>query len=170
MDRRFVILVASTLAIAGCQAVQTQRASSSFLEVAAQDEAAHAQLAAAASMIGESQQVRDLGAKLTSDHSKAKAETLALARTLGVSVSAEPEAADATKLADLQKLPGSKFDTAFVQHLASEYRRDIKLYGEQANAEAPEVAALVKARLPMLEDNLKATESLASKLSTNSAS
>ncbi len=86
---------------------------------------------------GSTEGVRNYGAKLQADHTRALEKTTALAKPLGVPIPSEPSAEALEHYAALEKLSGPAFDSAFAGHMVMGHEKAIeKFHG--ADARQPE--------------------------------
>jgi putative membrane protein len=155
-----LIGVGMAFAIAGT--VQSQDASAAkFLTTAIQGNMAEVKMGELAQKRGKSEDVRDFGETLVTDHGKGLQKSSSLAKSLGIMPPAQPTA-DAQKMYDaMSKLSGDEFDKQFAMHMVMDHQKDIAAYQAQArDAASPEVAAFAKETLPTLEKHLKAAQSI----------
>jgi putative membrane protein len=134
---------------------------SKFLQSAIQTDIAEIHLAKLAQQQSSDSGVKEYASLLQADHSKSLQKTSALAKTLGVTVPAEPSAEAQQHSAELAKLAGQDFDAEFVNHMIAGHRDAIKKFGEQAHANPNKaIADLAAQKLPTLKEHLAAAESL----------
>ena len=87
---------------------------SKFATAAANGGMAEVALGKLAQEKGASQQVKDFGAMMVTDHSKANNELMAIAKAKNITLPATVDAEHQKKMDDLQKLSGKDFDKAYV--------------------------------------------------------
>lgn len=104
-----------------------------------------------------SAQVKQFGAKLVSDHTKADQELTTLAKRNGVKLS-EVESAQVDSLKDLK---GEAFDHSFLEMMVKDHQVAIDQVEKAENqAENKEVKALLRKTLPTLRDHERHAEQL----------
>jgi len=133
----------------------------SFLKKAMEGDNSEMHLGQIAAKRGASQGVRDFGRMLNTDHAKAKADALAVARAHHVAPTDEmaPEAkAEARKLSPLS---GKAFDREFASYMVKDHKQDIADFEEEARTGDHSTAALASRTLPTLRKHLSVAEKLA---------
>lgn len=111
---------------------------------------------------GASEDVREFGAMLATDHGAVRRDVAELARTMGVAVIDDtlPEA-DA-EYARLQGLNGAAFDQEFLSYMIEVHQKDIETFREEARSDDPQaVTALASQTVPILEKHLETARDLA---------
>lgn len=109
---------------------------------------------------GVSAETKQFGRMLVADHTKAKRQMVALARSVGVGVptSATIEA-DAERV-KLIALSGKSFDQEFAQYMVQDHQADIAKFKQEAAAGDGAVSAMARKQLPTLERHLQMASSL----------
>ncbi|HET8697797.1 MAG TPA: DUF4142 domain-containing protein [Gammaproteobacteria bacterium] len=149
------------LLFAGAAAAQGDAGAAKFLEEAIRGNLAEVRMGELAQQRGKSNEARDFGKQLVSDHKMALEKSATLAKELGVRVPTEPSAAASKAYEMLSKLSGEQFDREFAMHMVMDHRKDIAEYRAAAtNGSAPDVASLAKETLPTLEKHLAAAQAL----------
>lgn len=105
--------------------------------------------------------VRELGAKLKSDHAEQAAEIERMLKPLGVAVPAEPSAQAELDHAALARLSGAEFDAAFLDLTRASHAQAIEKYGAETHANPDRALGEFASRsLPVLREHLAAAEAL----------
>jgi putative membrane protein len=160
---KIVIAVAFVAAsLAGTASAAANSGGASFLTEAMQGDNSETALGALAARRGTSEGVRRFGAMLAADHSRGKAEAVAVARKLHVPVTDRlaPEAVkERLKLAGLT---GRAFDREFARYMVDDHRKDIaKFTAETSRPDQPAIVALARKTIPVLRKHLATAKSLA---------
>ena len=147
--------------LAGVAAAQSDAGATKFLEEAIRGNLAEVRMGELAQQRGKSNEAREFGKQLVSDHKMALEKTSQLAKELGVRVPTEPSAEASKAYEMLSKLSGEQFDRMFAMHMVMDHQKDIAEYRAQTkDASEPEIASLAKETLPTLEKHLAAAQSL----------
>jgi putative membrane protein len=110
---------------------------------------------------GQSEDVRQFGRMLVTDHSKSLKKATELAKALDVAVPAEPSDQAEKRYDALAKLAGAEFDSVFVSQMIRGHQEAVAKFSEQAeSADSPKIADLAKEALPMLREHLEHAQSL----------
>ena len=108
---------------------------------------------------GASQDVKDFGQTLVTDHTNAKQQAAALAQQAGMTVPdgmKDEQTAEQTKL---EGLTGAAFDKEFARFSVDAHQKDIAKFQQQANGTGP-TADLAKQTLPVLQKHLQVAQGL----------
>lgn len=132
----------------------------SFLHDAIQGDNSETRLGQLIASRGSSAAVRSFGRTLESDHSTARAQAVAVARRMHVSVptSMMPEAR--SEYAKLERLHGRTFDREVRRYMIHDHQEDIAKFEAQARHGDRQTASLARAQLPTLRKHLRIAESL----------
>jgi putative membrane protein len=135
---------------------QLDRKDASFIKEAAQGNEAEVQLGKLAMEKATSQDVKQLGQHLQTDHAKGNKQLMQLAQTKGVTLPTEPPRNE-ERLADrLENKSGSDFDKAFAEHAIKDHEKDIQKYDKALqNTKDPDVKAYIEKCLPVLRQHLQ---------------
>lgn len=106
-------------------------------------------------------QVRQFGQTLVTDHSKAKDEASAVAKTLGVTPPTDASAEAKEEQAKLSKLSGADFDKEFTNFMVTDHQKDIQEFSDQTKAAAGPTSDLASKQLPALQQHLGMATTLA---------
>lgn len=133
-----------------------------FVDFAAQTDMVEANLGQLASSSGSSQQVKDYGQMLATDHTKDFGQLSDVAKQAGLTV---PSAIDSehnkTMIDPFQKLTGAAFDHKYIQEMIAGHTKAIAIYKkEAADAQSPALKSYAETALPVLEKHLSDAKNL----------
>lgn len=135
-----------------------------FITKAIQGNLAEVEMGKLAQKQGGSQGVRDFGRMLEQDHSAALQKANAAAKAAGVTRPTAPSAQQKADHDRMAKMSGAKFDSAFVEHMVKDHKKDISEY-EKASKMKDQIGSYASESLPTLRKHLQTAQSL-SKSST----
>ena len=128
-----------------------------FIEQAAQGGLAEVELGKLAQKRASSDAVKQFGARMAEDHSKANDELKKLAASRNITLASTPDRKTQKELADLGKT--KRFDHEYMELMVSDHRKDVADFRKQAQAaKGSDVKAFAQKTLPTLEDHLKQAE------------
>src|SRR4030095_12817613 len=128
----------------------------SFIKQAAEGGLAEVQLGQLAAQKAPNDQVKQLGQRIQSDHTKANQEVKQIAQKVGVTVPTELDRKYKKVLDDLQSKSGADFDKAFAEHIIRDHKKDIKAFEKAVrDAENPDVKSFAEKTLPTLREHLR---------------
>lgn len=106
--------------------------------------------------------VKTFAQKMVKDHGQANDELMKLAKSEGVTINAEQNSTEASRVAaDLGKTTGAAFDQAYVNMMLKDHQDTVELFTHQAtHGKDPEVKAWATKMLPALREHLKEVEKL----------
>lgn len=127
-----------------------------FVNMAAQIDMVEANLGQLAQDNASSQDVKDYGQMLATDHTNDFSQLHSAAQTANLSV---PDAIDSAHnkamIAPFQKLKGSAFDNRYVKEMVAGHTKAIAMYKkEAADAQNDAIKTYAQAALPILEKHL----------------
>lgn len=96
-----------------------------FIEKAANGGMTEVNLGKLASEKGDSQEVKDFGSKMVTDHSKINDNLKEVAGKLGVTVPEKVDAMHQDKVAKMEKMSGAAFDKSYVNGMVMAHEKDI---------------------------------------------
>jgi putative membrane protein len=152
---------------AAAQAAETDAAT--FLQDAAQIDIAEIGAGKLAQQKSENVALKDFGKMLETDHAEHLTAVQDLAKSMGISLPAEPAAADKNESEKLQGLSGRTFDQEFVKHMVEGHQMAITKYEAEAKAGNADTSALAQKTLPALQHHLEAAEALQKALGQQAA-
>jgi putative membrane protein len=127
-----------------------------FVTKAAQGGMAEVELGQLASQNAESQEVKDFGQRMVTDHSKANDQLKQLAEQKGVTLATDLPAKEKATKDKLSKLKGEQFDRAYMKHMVMDHQKDVAEFKKAStSAKDPDVKNFASQTLPTLEDHLK---------------
>ena len=136
-----------------------------FLLKAAQSGMTEVQLGQVAQEKGSSSEVKQFGARMVTDHSKANDELKSIASQKGVTV---PSALDSTHQAmveHLKGLSGDAFDRAYVKHMVKDHQKDVAEFQEESTSgQDADIKAFAGKTLEVVKSHLTEIESIQSKM------
>lgn len=132
----------------------------SFLDDAIKGDNSEMALGRVIAARGYSAQVRRFGSTLIRDHTHARAQAAAVARSYGMRppTSMMPEARSEMRL--LTRLHGRAFDREVRRYMIDDHRKDIAAFQEQVRTGDRRTAHLARAQLPTLRKHLRIAESI----------
>ena len=140
----------------GSASAKLAGADKTFVEKAAIGGMAEVELGNLAQQKAASDQVKQFGARMVTDHSKANDELKQIASTKGVQL---PSALDDKHKKDkdrLQKMSGADFDKAYMSHMVDDHKQDVAEFKKEANGgKDGDVKGFAAKTLPTLEEHLK---------------
>lgn len=127
-----------------------------FVDFAAQTDMVEANLGQLAENVSSSQDVKDYGQMLVTDHTDDFSQLHTAAQQANLTV---PDAIDAKEnkamIAPFQKLKGAAFDHRYIREMIAGHTKAIAVYKkEAADAENPAVKSYAEQALPVLEKHL----------------
>ncbi len=142
----FLTLAAATLASADSR--------SDFVVKAMKGDNSERMLGRLAEQRAASPGVRAYGRTLFVDHSKGKAQAVALARSMGLRPTDEPMDVAAKERQKLMGLRGADFDHEFVSYMVKDHQEDISDFRKEAEIKDGRVSAFAEKTLPVLHKHL----------------
>jgi putative membrane protein len=101
--------------------------------------------------------VKEFGAMMVTDHSKANDELMALAKSKNITLPSAPGADDQKNIDDLNKKKKADFDKAYVNMMVDDHKKDIGAFEDaEKNAKDPDLKAFATKTLPTLKKHLSA--------------
>jgi putative membrane protein len=137
-------------------------ADAKFLKEAAAGGMAEVDLGQLAIQKAGSDQVKQFGQRMVSDHGKANDQLQELASRKSVRLPKEPDAKEKAEKARLEKLSGDQFDKAYMAHMIADHKKDVaEFQKESSTAHDPDIKNFASQTLPTLQDHLKQAQSIA---------
>ena len=117
---------------------------------------AEVQLGQLAQTKGHSQAVKDLGARLVADHSKANDMLKSIASKDNMTLPTSMDAKAQAEYNKLQNLSGADFDREFVNHAIKDHKEDIAMFQREADhGTNPDIKNWASQQLPTLQEHLR---------------
>jgi putative membrane protein len=105
--------------------------------------------------------VKDFGAMMVTDHTKANDEMKALAKTKNITLPDSVASDERKTKEDLAKKTGADFDKAYVSNMIDDHKKDIKLFEDASkNLKDPDLKAFAVKTLPTLKMHLSTITSI----------
>ncbi len=137
----------------------TDQATADFLVNAANGGMMEVELGKMAQQNARSQQVKDFGNMMVTDHSKANEELKAIAQARNVKLPTLVEGKHRDHMNDLGKKSGAEFDKAYMDMMVDDHQDDIDEFEKAANNLSDEgVKAFAAKTLPVLRTHLQAAK------------
>lgn len=138
---------------------ESTEANRGFVKEAMQSDLAEIQIGKLAQEKGTSEQVKQFGKRLESDHSANLEKAKPLAESLGVTLPTAPNASQKATYDKLSRLSGTQFDRRFAKKVVQDHKKDIKAFQQESKRSGP-AADFAKQTLPTLQEHLKIAKSL----------
>ncbi len=105
--------------------------------------------------------VKDFGAMMVRDHSKANEELNSIAKNKSITLPAAGENKNDRMVSDLQKKTGKDFDIAYMKMMVDDHQKDINEFQKQAdNGNDPDLRAFASKCLPILQTHQDSAKSI----------
>jgi putative membrane protein len=105
--------------------------------------------------------VKNFGAMMIKDHSKANDKLMALAKSKKMALPTVPNASDQSIIDKLSKKSGKDFDEAYVSDMIDDHKKDIKTFQYALkNCSDPGLKAFASKTLPVLKNHLDAINTI----------
>lgn len=132
-----------------------------FLKVAASSSLMEVELGKLAQQKGVSARVKETGAMMVRDHTKANQELMQVAARLGFQIPQELLQKHRRHVAHLDQLSGAEFDRSYARMLVAAHREDVDEFEDHAKKAADaSVRAFAAQQLPLLQAHLKHAQEL----------
>ena len=151
MIRLLVLSAAASLALAAPALADSPR---DFMVKAMRGDNSEMMLGRFAMQHASSQAVRGYGRTLYVDHTKGKAEAVAVARSMGLAPNDEPMDVAKNEREKVSGLHGRAFDREFVRYMVHDHQEDIADFRKQAEVREGRVSAFAEKTLPVLHKHL----------------
>lgn len=134
----------------------------SFYKDAAEGGMAEVELGQMAQQKGQSQAVRDFGARMVKDHSAANEKLKSVAGQKGIELPTSPGMSQKASAAKLKMLSGDSFDKSYIKGMVKDHEDDIAKFEKEASSgQDPDARAFASATLPTLKTHLSMIRSIA---------
>ncbi len=136
-----------------------------FMKKAAQGGMLEVELGKLAGSKGANKDVKDFGAKMVADHSKANDELKAVAAKKDAVLPTEVNAEQKADMDDLAKLSGAAFDGKYVKMMVDDHEKDVADFQKEADqGKDADVKAFASKTLPTLKSHLEMIKAMQSKM------
>jgi len=139
-----------------------EKPSQSFLKKAIQGNYAEVEMGKLAQQNGQSDNVKNFGQILQTDHTAANEKAIDAAKSIGVTPPDGPNAKQKADYDKMSKISGPQFDRDFATHMVADHQKDIAEY-KKASKTADAAGEYAKGSIPVLQKHLEIAKSLASK-------
>lgn len=155
-------IAALTVPAIAAEKGMVEKADKSFVTKAANGGMMEVALGQIATKNASSQQVKDFGQMMVTDHGKANDELKSLAASKNIKIPAKMGAKQNQKVDKFSKMTGAEFDKKYMQAMVKDHEKDVKNF-QKASKEAkdPEIKAWAAKTLPTLEKHLQQAKDLA---------
>lgn len=153
------------------QSAMNHMSDQQFAKMAAQGNAAEVAAGQMAQQKASSDQVKQFGQTLVTDHSKSNDKLQEAASKDNMQLPSEPSAKQQQEAQKLQSMSGHEFDRAFLKNEIRDHRKDIREYEQEANSgQNQQLKQYAKESLPTLKKHLHMAESALDAIGGNSSS
>jgi putative membrane protein len=136
-----------------------------FVTHAAQINLTEIELGKLAEQKGHNQAVRDFGARMVEDHTKAEDNLKPLAKQEGVTLPKQAGAAAATLKDQLAAESGAQFDQTYIEHMLAGHKQAIASFeNEIEHGQNSAIKAYAENCLPVIQDHVRIAEDVAGKM------
>ncbi len=151
----------ATASQSGMAAKNKRVADRKFMTKAAAGGIAEVEMGKLAQTQGTNEQVKQYGARMEADHSKANAELKSIAAAKNFEL---PQTAPKKELAMMDKMKamsGADFDRAYIAHMVADHKKDVALFEKEANSgKDAQVKAFAAKTLPTLREHSQMAQNL----------
>jgi len=113
---------------------------------------------------GQSQEVKNFGQRMVTDHTKADTHLKEVAQKEGVTLPDKMDPDSQALEKKLDKLSGAEFDRTYMSAMVKDHSKDVHEFKQEASqAHNPEVKNFAEQTLPTLEEHLKLAKQIDSK-------
>lgn len=157
------LILAAGLAVAliATPASAQNSADKSFIKEAIQGNLAEVQMGQLAQKNGGSDEVKNFGKMLETDHGQANTKATQVADQLKVTPPVEPSAKQKHAYDQLAKLHGANFDRQFARDMVTDHKQDIAKFEKASKSKDAAVSGFATETLPTLHKHLDAAQSIA---------
>ena len=135
-----------------------------FVTDAAEGGMAEVELGQLATQNAESQEVKDFGQRMVTDHSKANDQLKQIAEQKGITLPSDLPAKEKATKDKLSKLKGEQFDRAYMQHMVMDHKKDVAEFKKASTScKDSDVKSFASQTLPTLQDHLKQAQEVSKK-------
>jgi putative membrane protein len=137
-------------------------ADATFAKKAAAGGMAEVKLGQLAQEKGSSQQVKDFGKRMETDHTKAGDQLMQMASRDNIDLPNGLEAKDQSTYDKLSKLSGAAFDREYMQDMVTDHEKDVAEFKREANVgKNPDMKTFASETLPTLQSHLQQARKVA---------
>src|SRR3954462_4321565 len=156
------VLVVTPLLILACSSAKD---SSKFANNAAQGGMAEVELGRLATQRAGDPSVREFGARMVADHSRANSELKSIAGQKGIQLPTEITSDQKSEVDKLSKMSGAEFDKEYMSMMLKDHQTDVKAFDTQSKeGNDAEIKAFAGKTLPTLQQHLQMAQQAAQKV------
>ncbi|BCG48564.1 outer membrane protein-like protein [Citrifermentans bremense] len=160
-----VSLFALSMAIPALAADKLSRSDKAFVKDAASGGMMEVEAGRLAQQKGASQEIKDFGQMMVTDHGKANDELEAIIAKKQMKKPAKMDAKHKKMVDQLNALSGAEFDKKYAKEMVKDHEKDVaKFKKASGKVKDPEIKAWVDKTLPVLEQHLQHAKDMAKKL------
>ncbi|GAB7025517.1 DUF4142 domain-containing protein [Geotalea toluenoxydans] len=136
-----------------------------FIKKAASGGMMEVELGQLAQSKAQSQEVKDFGSRMVTDHGKANEELKTLAQQKNVTLPTKLERKHKSMVDKLNKASAAEFDKKYMSDMVKDHKHDVEDFRKATQkVKDPEVKAWAEKTLPVLEQHLQQAQELATKV------
>jgi putative membrane protein len=156
------VFVAAPLLILACSSAKD---SSKFATNAAQGGMAEVELGRLATQRAGDASVREFGARMVADHSRANTELKSIAGQKGIQLPSDLNSEQKSEVDKLAKMSGAEFDKEYMSAMVKDHETDVKDFQTEASeGNDPEIKSFASKTLPILQGHLQMARDTATKV------
>ena len=150
------LLLIATPGQAPRQSMQATTEDQTFVTKVAKDGQAEVELATLAQKKASTEKARALATQLRTDHERANAELMEIARRKGISVDAAPTEDQRQAATKLTAATGADFDRAYTDEMVQDHQKAVQLFEDFSHTGTdPDLKAFAAKVLPTLRHHLE---------------
>jgi putative membrane protein len=156
------VCVVAPLLIFACSSAKD---STKFAANAAQGGMAEVELGRLATQKAADPSVREFGARMIADHSRANSELKSIAAQKGIQLPADLNSEQKSERDKLAQMSGAEFDKEYMSAMVKDHETDVKDFDTQAkDGNDADIKAFAGKTLPTLQEHLKMAQTAAQKV------
>lgn len=156
------ILVATPLIIIACSSAKD---STKFATNAAQGGLAEVEMGRLATQRAGEATVREFGARMIADHSRANSELKSIAAQKGIQLPTDMSSEQKSEMEKLSRMSGAEFDKEYMSAMLKDHETDVKDFETQSKeGNDSEIKAFAGKTLPTLQQHLQMAQQAAQKV------
>lgn len=162
MKKTAAVIGAGILMLVTGQAIaQISPADRTFATKAAAGGEAEVVLGRLATEKAGSEQVRQFGQQMVTDHSQANQELQAIGKQQNLTLPTKPDAASTATEQRLQASSGTTFDSAYARDMVQDHQQDVADFQKEASSgQDPALKAFAQKYLPVLQRHLQMAQQI----------
>jgi putative membrane protein len=162
MSKTVIMGLAVAAALTGSSyALAKDQPNQAFIKKAIEGNLAEVAVGQLAQQKGGSDDVKNFGRQLETDHSAANQKAMSVASSLSVTPPTEPDKQQKATYQKLSKLSGAAFDREFIKDMVADHKKDVAAYEREAKQQNDPAASYAGETLPTLQSHLQTAQSLA---------